>query len=398
MPIQVSALDAPAPAALPVEIVERKGVGHPDTICDALAEALSVALSRFYLERFGAILHHNVDKALLWGGAARPRFGGGEVLEPIELYLAGRATAAVGDVRVPIDELVQETARDWLRRHIRHVDPVQHVRIHSLIRPTSADLAGLFARRHGAPLANDTSFGVGYAPLDRLEQVVLAVEHSLNAPETKARHPALGEDVKVMGVRTGERIALTVACALVSRHVADLDDYRQAKAAIASLAVAAAQAAGAGEVEVAVNAADGDTESSVYLTVTGLSAEAGDDGQVGRGNRLNGLITPFRPMSLEAVAGKNPVTHVGKLYNLAAHRIGCALVAEVPGVVEAYCWLLGRIGTPIDAPQVADVKLRLADAAALEAVRPRALEVVQDNLRGIGTLWREIAGGGTTLW
>ncbi|MGE5792835.1 MAG: methionine adenosyltransferase [Bacteroidota bacterium] len=398
MPIQVSALDAPAPAALPVEIVERKGVGHPDTICDALAEALSVALSRFYLERFGAILHHNVDKALLWGGAARPRFGGGEVLEPIELYLAGRATAAVGDVRVPIDELVQETARDWLRRHIRHVDPVQHFRIHSLIRPTSADLAGLFERRHGAPLANDTSFGVGYAPLDRLEQVVLAVEHSLNAPETKARHPALGEDVKVMGVRTGERIALTVACALVSRHVADLDDYRQAKAAIASLAVAAAQAAGAGEVEVAVNAADGDTESSVYLTVTGLSAEAGDDGQVGRGNRLNGLITPFRPMSLEAVAGKNPVTHVGKLYNLAAHRIGRALVAEVPGVVEAYCWLLGRIGTPIDAPQVADVKLRLADAAALEAVRPRALEVVQDNLRGIGTLWREIAGGGTTLW
>jgi len=398
MGIEITALDAPATAALPVEIVERKGVGHPDTICDALAEAVSVALSRHYLERFGAILHHNVDKALLWGGAARPRFGGGEVLEPIELYLAGRATASVGDARVPLDELVQETARDWLKRHLRHLDPARHVRIHSLIRPTSADLAGLFARRDVAPLANDTSFGVGYAPLDALERTVLAVERALNAPETKSRHPELGEDVKVMGMRAGDRIALTVACAMVSRHVADLDDYRRKKAAVAPLASDAARAAGAGEIEVAVNAADGDTESGIYLTVTGLSAEAGDDGQVGRGNRVNGLITPFRPMSLEAAAGKNPVTHVGKLYNVAAHRIADALVGEVPGVVEAYCSLLGRIGTPIDTPQVADVKLRLADPAALEAVRPRALEVVHDNLRGVGTLWREIVGGGVALW
>jgi len=398
MPIEISTLDAPAPSSLPVEIVERKGVGHPDSICDALAEAVSVALSRHYLERFGAILHHNVDKALLWGGAARPRFGGGEVLEPIELYLAGRATASVGDVRVPIDDLVRETARDWLTRHLRHLDPERHIRIHSLIRPTSADLASLFARRGAAPLANDTSFGVGYAPLDPLERAVLAVEQALNAPATKAQHPALGEDVKIMGVRTGGKIALTVACALVSRHIADLDDYRHKKAAIVPLATAAARAAGAGEVEVAVNAADGDTESGLYLTVTGLSAEAGDDGQVGRGNRVNGLITPFRPMSLEAAAGKNPVTHVGKLYNLSAGRIAHAMVTEVPGVIEAYCWLLGRIGSPIDEPQVADVKLRLADPTGLDAARPRALEAVRAHLAAVPTLWREIVGGGTALW
>jgi S-adenosylmethionine synthetase len=52
--------------------------------------------------------------------------------------------------------------------------------------------------------------------------------------------------------------------------------------------------------------------STVYLTVTGTSAEAGDDGEVGRGNRVNDLITPYRPISLEAAAGKNPVTHVGQ--------------------------------------------------------------------------------------
>jgi S-adenosylmethionine synthetase len=398
MLIEVSALDAPSPATLPIEIVERKGVGHPDTICDAIAEALSVALSRRYLERFGAILHHNVDKALLRGGAAHARFGGGEVLQPIDLYLAGRATHAVGDARVPVEDLAIETTRDWLKRHLRHLDPDRHVRVHALIRPTSADLAHLFERRGGAPLANDTSFGVGYAPLDRLERVVLAVEHALNAPATKARHPELGEDVKVMGVRTGGTIRLTVACALVSRHVADLEDYREKKAVVARLAAAAAREAGGGEVEVAVNTADGDAESSLYLTVTGLSCEAGDDGQVGRGNRVNGLITPYRPMSLEAAAGKNPVTHVGKLYNIVADRIAHAIVVEVPAAVEACCWLVSRIGDPIDAPQVADLKLRLEDPDALEAARARALEVVRDHLRAIRTLWREIMEGRVTLW
>jgi S-adenosylmethionine synthetase len=103
-------------------------------------------------------------------------------------------------------------------------------------------------------------------------------------------------------------------------------------------------------------------------------------------------------MTLEAPAGKNPVTHVGKLYNVVAHRIAHAIVTEVPAATEAYCWLLSRIGDPIDAPQVADLKLRLEDPDALEATRPRALEVVQDNLHGIGTLWREIVEGGVTLW
>ena len=74
--------------------VERKGLGHPDTICDAVSEAASLALSRAYLERCGRVLHHNVDKVLLRGGTARPAFGGGEVLEAIEIYIAGRATGA----------------------------------------------------------------------------------------------------------------------------------------------------------------------------------------------------------------------------------------------------------------------------------------------------------------
>lgn len=392
---EIGPLEAPSPESLPFEIVERKGLGHPDTVCDALTENLSRALSRVYLERFGAILHHNVDKALLCGGAARPAFGGGEVTEPIDIYLAGRATASFDGATIPVEEIAIEESRRWLRENLRHLDPVRHVRIHPRIRPTSPDLAELFLRRReaGAPLANDTSLGVGFAPLDRLESAVLAVERKLNAPQAKAAQPEIGEDVKVMGVRNGSNLELTVACALVGRHVADLDDYLRKKARIRDLAAAAA-----GGAKVALNTADGDTTESVYLTVTGLSAEAGDDGQVGRGNRVNGLITPYRPMSLEAAAGKNPVTHVGKLYNLLANRIARALVAEVSGVREAYCYLVSRIGRPVTEPQLVDLKLRLDEPAALGALRPRAAEVAQREIAGVTTLWRELLEGPHQVW
>ncbi|OGA72809.1 MAG: S-adenosylmethionine synthase [Betaproteobacteria bacterium RIFCSPLOWO2_12_FULL_65_14] len=390
MNLSVSLLEAQAPGDAPCEIVERKGRGHPDSICDALAENLSLGLSRFYLERFGAILHHNVDKALLIGGAARPAFGGGELVEPIEIILAGRATRRFRGVTVPVDELAVELGREWLGRNLRHIDPARDVRIVPRIRETSADLAELFLRgaQAGVPLANDTSFGAGFAPLDPLERAVLAVERGLCAAS-----PEIGEDIKVLGVRSDERLELTVACAFVGRHVASLADYLAKKEKVRTLAAAAARKAVGGEVDVEVNTADGDSADSIYLTVTGLSAEAGDDGQIGRGNRVNGLITPYRPMSLEAAAGKNPVSHTGKLYNLLAERIARALTEEVAGVEEAYCWLLSRIGSPVTEPQLADVRLRLADPGAIDAVRHGAAKMVRAQLRAAPELWRDVLAG-----
>lgn len=397
---QISLLDAVPVGALPLEIVERKGVGHPDTICDALAEELSRTLSRYYLERFGLILHHNVDKGLLCGGQARAVFGGGEVLEPIELFLVGRATENVGGARVPLQELAVESSRSWLKRNLRHLDADRHVRFHCHIRPGSADLAELFLRQREAriPFANDTSCGVGYAPFDDLENAVLQVERHLNSPAVKAACPAIGEDIKVMGVRRGEHISLTVACAMVAHHIADMPAYLAAKSRAAEFAREAARQVGAGAIDVAVNAADGMTADSLYLTVTGTSAESGDDGEVGRGNRVNGLIAFYRPMSMEAAAGKNPVSHVGKLYNLLAQRIARHLVGEVGEIAEAYCCLLGQIGRPIDDPAVVDLRLRLAPRVGLEEVRAKAGEITGHHLASMGNLWRELIAGAVPLF
>jgi len=400
MNLRVTPLAFPAPSTLALEIVERKGVGHPDTICDALAETFSSGLSRFYLERFGRILHHNVDKALLCGGVARPAFAGGEVIEPIEIHLAGRASCEFQGVTIPVVDIAIEGSRRWIREHLAHLDAEAHVRIVPHIRPTSPDLADLFVREHGprGSLANDTSFGVGFAPLDTLESVVLAVAQELNAPKTRSKRPYIGEDIKVMGARNGHEIELTVACALVGCHVASLADYAAKKREIGALARDAARAVTDASLRVAVNAADGDRPDSVYLTVTGLSAESGDDGQVGRGNRVNGLITPYRPMSLEAAAGKNPVTHVGKLYNVMAHRIAHAVVANVPEVQETYCYLLSRIGHPIADPSLFDVKVRLVERASLDALTPRITEVARAEFARIDSVWREAVDGTLQLW
>ncbi len=374
-----------AGAETAVEFVERKGLGHPDTICDALAEALSRNLCGEYRRRFGHILHHNVDKALLRGGRAAAAFGGGRVTAPIEIYLGGRATSAVGTDTVPIGEIAIDGSRQWLAANLHALDAERHVRIHSVIHPGSQDLQALFAR-HAVPLANDTSLGVGHAPLTPLEQLVLAVERRINGRDRARQDPAWGEDVKVMGVRRGASVEVTVACAMIGRHLATVDDYLGAKAAIAELVRALAVEHGLPDCEVAINAADDVALGNVYLTVTGTSAEAGDDGQVGRGNRINGLITPGQPMTLEAAAGKNPVTHVGKLYGVAAEEIAAALVAAIPDIAQAQCLMVSRIGRPVTEPAMVEIRIATRNGRPVAQLGARVEELVADRIGRIPSL------------
>ncbi|HEX5065833.1 MAG TPA: methionine adenosyltransferase [Myxococcota bacterium] len=385
-------LPEPPADARPFEVVERKGLGHPDSICDALAEELSLTYSRHCLSRFGAIPHHNVDKALLRAGRSAPRFGGGEILEPMEILIAGRAAVRVGGESVPLEELAERSARSWLAGNLRGLDAERHVRLRCLVGPGSAELVDLFGRGDArAPLANDTSCGCGHAPFSELEWIVYEVERALSGAAGRAL-PGAGTDVKVMGVRRGERIALTIGCAARGPALPDADAYRALRAELARRALVTAERRTKRELEVRVNAADDDARGVYYLTVTGTSAEAGDDGQAGRGNRANGLITPGRPMTLESVAGKNPITHVGKLYNVCASLLAQALVDEIEEVREAECVLVSRIGQPIDDPQIAELRLR---CDAPEGTRPwqRAAELARAHLRDVPSLWRELLEG-----
>lgn len=387
--VVVSLMDFKPVYENPVEIVERKGTGHPDTICDNLAEELSVALCKLYLEEFGFVQHHNVDKALLVGGVADPRFGGGEVITPIEIYLVGRAIKEKDGKPLPVDELAIEVAKKWLKENIRNLDPERHVIITPKIRPGSKDLVELFerfAKKGEVPLANDTSFAVGYAPFDDLERVVYNTERYLNSEEFKKEHPYLGEDIKVMGVRLGDRIRITIAAAFVDRYVKDVNDYLEKKELIRQKALENAAKYTDKEVEIFINTADNPEGGSVYITVTGTSSEAGDDGQVGRGNRPNGLITPYRPMTLEAAAGKNPVSHVGKIYSAVANLIANRVVKEIEEIEEAYCYMVSQIGKPITEPQACDVKVRTKKD--IKGIEELIKKIAEEEIAKIPEIWK----------
>lgn len=380
-----------------VELAERKGKGHPDTMADALSEAFSRALSNHYLEQCGSILHHNVDKLLIAAGRSKPAFGGGEIILPFDVYLAGRATVSVNDMDVPIEDIARQTVSDWLTANFHALDPVRSANVYCLVRPGASELVELFGRQR-MPLANDTSIGAAFAPLSPTEKLVLATERYLTSETSITQHPERGEDVKVMAMRNGSEVRLTIACAMIGKYLDTLDDYAEAKRMLASDVLALPEAGAAGDVGINVNAADDLARGSVYLTVTGTSAEAGDDGQTGRGNRVNGLITPLKPTSMEAIAGKNPVNHVGKLYNVVAQRICNSIIEELPEVTRVHCALLSEIGQPIDQPARILIRIMPIDGFSLEKLRGPVARIVNRHMQQISSLTLEFAAGTVSIY
>ena len=346
-----------------VELVERKGLGHPDSICDGIAEKVSRALSREYRERFGHILHHNTDEVQLVAGESNPEFNGGEVIEPIFILLTGRATKQFDGEEIPVDRIALRAAREYIEENFKALNPSQ-IEFESRIGETSTDLASVYERNER--MSNDTSFGVGHAPLSSAEKTVKHVEKSVRELES------CGEDVKVMGLRQGRDITLTVAAAAISSRIESMGEYKNHIEAVERTAEKIGGENGLNP-EVHVNTADNLEKQEIYLTVTGTSAEMGDDGSVGRGNRVNGLITPHRSMSMEAASGKNPVTHVGKIYNLLARDIAEEIHSETGHYAQVK--LLSQIGGPIKDPQLVEVESSASQEEFKDIVERKLKEI-----------------------
>ncbi len=375
-----------------IELVERKGLGHPDTLCDSLVEAVSLALNRLYLARLGEIPHYNVDKALLVAGQCDKGFGGGRIRQPMELVIGDRATLTVGGRPLPIAETVEAAVHGWVGRRLPHVRAGEDLRVRLALAPGSEELRAVYAP--GAPLgSNDTCGASGYAPLSPTEALVLGIEAYLNGTAFKTRFPDTGEDVKVFAFRDGEEVAVTVAMPLLAPLTGSEAAYFERKETI--LTDLAARFAGEPfALHWALNALDrrGRGAAGAYLTLTGTSAEDADSGQVGRGNRANGLIAFARPTGGEAAAGKNPVAHAGKIYSLFSHHLARRVHAGCPGLDEVYVHLAARIGDPVDEPRVA-VELVLAAGVGLEEVEPAVRGVVADEVARLPAFRQELIRG-----
>jgi S-adenosylmethionine synthetase len=369
-----------------MELVERKGTGHPDTICDSIMEAVCLDLCREYRNAFGHICHHNIDKGLLVAGRSLPETGGGTMLEPMKIVFGDRATYTCDGKLIPVGEIAESAARAWIRKNLRFVDPDRHVTFQNEIKPGSPELTDAFSRTVIG--ANDTSVGVGYAPLSETERLVLSTEHYLNSPALKDAFPEIGEDIKVMGYRFGRTLTLTVAAAFVDRYIREPGMYFEQKAALKEMLLKFIESGTrlVDTVRIDINTLDDPSrgEGGMYLTVLGTSAEGGDGGQVGRGNRVNGIIPFNRPQTTEAAAGKNPVNHVGKIYNILSHEIAGRIHREIPGVREATVYLCSQIGKPIDQPLIASARLCTERGSDFDDISKQASAIIDSELDGIG--------------
>ena len=337
------------PYAPPVEFVERKGVGHPDTICDRLSEELAQLLATAYITNTGMVQPFNVDKAVLAAGSVDIGFGGGSHTKASKLVLVGKADLNY-EWMPSNDDLADEFKRRLLAL-LPDATP-EAFEVEVWLNQSSIDLAAVVKSRPGdVPLANDTSFAAVSLPRSPLEEMVYQVEQRLNEHDFRAVVP-IGRDIKVMGAKIDSAVRLTVASPVMAGAVHTRAQYNEVVTEVRDSVSRIATDIYGDRVDVAVN--QGDEEDSAYLTITGTSAEAGDDGQVGRGNRFGGLITPYRPMSLEAAAGKNPAAHVGKTYHAVGADIAKRLQAE-SDITETTVRLLSSIGHPVTEPQVAHV-------------------------------------------
>lgn len=380
-----------------VEVVERKGKGHPDTICDAIAEQISIALSRAYKKECGYILHHNIDKGFLVAGQVDCRMGGGRVIEPMHLVIGDRATMKLGKTVIPVKELAVDAAKTWVKDNLPHVDPNKHISYQVVLKPASVELGDIFKKPRGLLVANDTSAAVGHGPLTSTENLVLQLEQFLNGPLFKKEFPDTGEDVKVMGIRVRQEITLTIAMPLLAKAVKSEADYFSRKTQIqrAIKRFVTIHSRDFRKVSIHFNALDRRKKGTagMYLTLLGTSAEHGDSGQVGRGNRVNGLITLNWPMSEEAAAGKNPVSHVGKIYNVLANQLAEQIVSEVLVVEEATVWLTSKIGQRIDRPAIASVQVNLKRGVRLQDVRKGIQSIVEEKFNNLASFCEDLSEG-----
>lgn len=362
---------------------------------------ISVALSKEYLERFGSIAHHNIDKALLAAGEVESRFGGGTVKKPMLLVIGDRAVYSIEGVDIPVNDIVLSTTKKWFEENLRFVDPDEHVKYQIELKQGSAPLVDIFKRKGYVLGANDTSAAVGYAPLTKTERVVLNTEKYLNSKDFKKRFPESGEDIKVMGLRRNDpnadsELYLTVAMAMVDRFVGSEEAYfRKKEEMIEELREFVESNYDFDSVNYYLNTLDrrGRGLDGIYLTVLGTSADGADCGQVGRGNRVSGIIPLNRPTCSEAAAGKNPVSHVGKIYNLLSYRIASRVWEKVPGLEEVYIWLLSQIGNPIDQPMIAAAQVVLDDNTSIKSVYKNVEEVLYSELGDIGSFCMDLVMG-----
>lgn len=303
------------------EIIELKSNGHPDTLTDLIVEACATALDGYYKRKYGRVLHYNIDKAVFLAGNAKVEFGGGKIIKSPCFILGGQVSSLDKKLKKELELIIKNTINFYLPN-------LRKFKIEIRCNNVSSNLVDISEGKEIR--CNDTSFGVGYYPYSENEKKVFVIRDILNKMIKEQIIP-FGELYKIMLTPKG----IYISAPLYAQRVHSREQYAMYKKKIE------AELSQFGNVVFNPDFDNG----FPYMTLTGSSIECGDDGQVGRGNRYNGLITPCRPMTMEAYCGKNNKNHIGKIYQRLAFEKAKEIYKQSGKYTEVI--IVGKIGCPI---------------------------------------------------
>jgi S-adenosylmethionine synthetase len=391
------------PATFDFELVERNGIGHPDSIANAIAEEMSRLYANHSLQRFGVIAHHWFDKVMIVGGHAHIDFLRTEVLRSPHFILAGKAILRVGTEAIPLQDIFETAVSTILRsalkgpgtgkRHICEVrvqDSAGPGERSTRYRPTSIDELRKFEAQD--IVSDDSHLCVGFAPFSPTESLVLDIERFLTSPSQEISRPWLGRDIKTTASRVGSITHVVVNVPMLAIYVQHFSAYRGMREELEhDIREFCTQKIGACSVSVNPDPGLG----RACLTVTGSRLDTGDTGISGRGNRASGLVTPMRSMSIETSVGKNPHDQSGKLLNICARRISEAVHKEFNFSCTAH--VLAMKGDRLEAP--ARLALEYSHDADLDAAsRTRIETLARDQLAQLDKIRDQLLSGSIKLW
>lgn len=324
-----------------IEIVERKGIGHPDTIADALANECSRKYSLACLEKYGAVLHHNIDKFYFGGGWVFNDFGHIDKKKPIIARVNGRISKGVGNDNIDVDGLLRSTIREYVKTVLPHIDLdndlvidlnyTQHTKFKNWFSPESLEDVPDAKK----PSANDTSVCIAHYPMTTCETLAFELEHFFWLRNEKGypvpKFKNIGQDIKVMVTRIGNDINVVLCIPVIASYVNNQEEYDEIVSGYEK------QLQDLGNcicentqftVSVRVNEIEG-VHYRKYMLAIGTCAECGEEGIVGRGNNFNGIIPVLRSHSMEASFGKNPRYHSGRVLSYLCDKLSKKIYEEL---------------------------------------------------------------------
>lgn len=335
-----------------IEVVERKGLGHPDSLADMLAKECSRAYSKFCIDNFGCVLHHNFDKLYIGAGCFRYENNCMKMYDKVKVFLNGRASNTMNGKTIDLEKLLKPVIKKYIHSILPRLDVDNELDIH-INCTQNTKMSNWFSPENISDIpdakelfANDTSLCISHFPNTICENITLEAERffwNFDGEYPSPKYSNVGQDIKVMTSRINNNIDVTICLPVYSDVFKNFEEYKEIvkdyeqKLTTFLLTKVPKEF----NINIAINRlADGNYRN--YSLIKGSCIECGEEGVVGRGNDSRGLISALRSHTMEAPFGKNERYHTGRVLSYVSDLTTKRIYQECNIKSSLYCLTRNR--------------------------------------------------------